>query len=124
MSVAVRRGDMLLLVKRGRAPSLGLFAFPGGKVEASETLEAAATRELSEETGLKAGPLTKVRTVHLASEGGAGPSFELTVFLALEAEGRPAAGDDADEARFFTLDELSTLPLAAFVLETAKQILA
>ncbi|TGS36404.1 NUDIX domain-containing protein, partial [Mesorhizobium sp. M1D.F.Ca.ET.184.01.1.1] len=38
VSVAVVRGKTVLLVKRARAPSKGLFAYPGGKVEPSETL--------------------------------------------------------------------------------------
>ncbi|WP_298900115.1 NUDIX domain-containing protein, partial [uncultured Mesorhizobium sp.] len=54
VSVAVVRGDMVLLVKRARQPSRGLYAYPGGKVEAGETLEQAARRELLEETRLLA----------------------------------------------------------------------
>ncbi|TIV26561.1 MAG: NUDIX domain-containing protein, partial [Mesorhizobium sp.] len=38
VSVAVVRDGTVLLVKRGRAPSQGLYAYPGGKVEPGETL--------------------------------------------------------------------------------------
>ncbi|TJW46991.1 MAG: NUDIX domain-containing protein, partial [Mesorhizobium sp.] len=54
VSVAIIRGETVLLVKRARPPSQGFYAFPGGKVEAGETLEQAARRELLEETGLRA----------------------------------------------------------------------
>ena len=37
VSVALVRGDRILLVKRGRAPARGLYAFPGGRVEEGET---------------------------------------------------------------------------------------
>ncbi|WP_292224791.1 NUDIX domain-containing protein, partial [Mesorhizobium sp.] len=49
VSVAVVRDGTVLLVKRGRAPSQGLYAYPGGKVEPGETLPQAAARELREE---------------------------------------------------------------------------
>ncbi|TIS58122.1 MAG: NUDIX domain-containing protein, partial [Mesorhizobium sp.] len=48
VSVAVVRGDRVLLVKRARAPSQGLYAYPGGKVEPGETPEECLVRELHE----------------------------------------------------------------------------
>jgi ADP-ribose pyrophosphatase YjhB (NUDIX family) len=43
----------LLLVKRGTSPYAGKWAPPGGFVEAGESLEAAAVREVNEETGVR-----------------------------------------------------------------------
>jgi 8-oxo-dGTP diphosphatase len=42
----------VLLVRRGIAPYEGMWAIPGGFKRPNETLDAAATRELSEETGV------------------------------------------------------------------------
>ncbi|MGJ8669730.1 MAG: bifunctional nicotinamide-nucleotide adenylyltransferase/Nudix hydroxylase [Oceanococcus sp.] len=42
----------VLLIQRGRAPGEGLWALPGGFLDQDERLQAAAQRELQEETGL------------------------------------------------------------------------
>jgi len=42
----------VLLVRRGKAPSKGLWAIPGGSVELGESLQEAAEREILEEAGI------------------------------------------------------------------------
>jgi ADP-ribose pyrophosphatase YjhB (NUDIX family) len=50
--VAVFADDCVLLHRRGLPPYLGQWAPPGGFVEAGESLEAAAIREVREEVGI------------------------------------------------------------------------
>jgi NADH pyrophosphatase NudC (nudix superfamily) len=53
VSTIIESSRQILLVKRGRAPSKGLWCLPSGFAEAGESIEEAALRELKEETGIK-----------------------------------------------------------------------
>jgi 8-oxo-dGTP diphosphatase len=53
-SIAVVRAGKVLLAARSAPPNAQVFSLPGGIVEAGETLEVAALRELAEETGVVA----------------------------------------------------------------------
>ena len=50
-AVIVKEGKVLL-IKRGKSPSLGEWSIPGGAVNVGEPLEEALLREIKEETGL------------------------------------------------------------------------
>lgn len=124
VSVAVMRGRRILLVKRGRAPAKGLYAFPGGRVEAGETLEQAARRELLEETGVAGRALAPLTTIHIPPSPQEGaPAYDLTVFVCRDSNGEPVAADDADEAAFFDRAELVALPTTDSTLEIAMELL-
>ncbi|MFD8494316.1 NUDIX hydrolase [Amycolatopsis sp. NPDC059657] len=89
----------LLLIKRANEPGRGLWSVPGGRVEPGETDTEAVVRELREETGLDVIPRTLVGTVTR------GP-YEIHDYACDVAGGLLQAGDDASDARWFTLEEL------------------
>jgi 8-oxo-dGTP diphosphatase len=122
VSVALLKGDRILLVKRGRGPSRGMYAFPGGKVERGESHEKAARRELLEETGLVAMRLTSYREFLIESDR-EDVNFRLEVFSGSVETGEPYAGDDAEEAGWHTLANLERLPVVPSVLAVARELL-
>lgn len=119
VSIAARIDGKWLLVKRAHEPAKGKFAFPGGRVEAGETLDGAARRELREETGLEAGQLTEFATLRLP---GNGCVYALTVFSALSLSGTVLTGGDAADAGFHTLEEISRLPMTQSTYEAIRQL--
>ncbi|MDX8440519.1 NUDIX hydrolase [Mesorhizobium australafricanum] len=124
VSVAIVRGRTVLLVKRARAPSQGLYAYPGGKVEPGETLAQAAARELQEETGLEASDYRPLRDIHIDGSGeNHAVDYRLTVFGATYAGGEPVASDDAETAAFYTLAQMAQMPLAGDVFSVAEELL-
>ncbi|PHP68277.1 hypothetical protein CSC94_06405 [Zhengella mangrovi] len=121
VSVALYHEGRFLLVRRGQAPAKGFYAFPGGRVEDGETLETAARRELMEETGLTAGPLTVHSIVDLDSEG-AGVTYRLHVHTGPYGAGAPVAGDDAETAEWLSLKDMDELPVTDSTLAVARAI--
>src|ERR1039457_3837108 len=67
-------GLEILLVERGKEPLKGFWSLPGGILEVGEKLEDGLRREVREETGLEAGPLSM---------------FEIFERIMPDAEGRP-----------------------------------
>ena len=99
-----RQLGKLLLIKRSNHPCIGQWATPGGFIEFKESIEAAAKRELEEETGLR-----NVELLQLGSYGeyDRDPRTRIitTAYIALVPEGsvQAVAGDDAKDAEWFDI---------------------
>jgi ADP-ribose pyrophosphatase YjhB (NUDIX family) len=114
IGVVLWRDAGVLLVRRGRAPWLGQWSLPGGAQELGETAEAAARRELVEETGLQAGPLALVAHVDSIDrnpDGRVRYHYTILDFCGRWQSGEPVAGDDVTEAVFAPADRLDDYAL-------------
>ena len=108
-AVAVDAGR-LLLIRRGRAPALGLWSIPGGRVEGGETLGEAVVRELAEETGVEGVCGELLGWVERIGDDHHQLIFDFVVEV-LEPE--PArAGDDATEVAWVALEDVAEMRLA------------
>ena len=103
---------LVLLVRRAHDPFAGMWALPGGFADEYEPLEAAAARELVEETGI-ALPDPPSRIVGVYGQRGRDPrGWTVTAaYLVDLGDGPPpvSGGDDASEARWWPLDALPPL---------------
>ena len=108
----------LLLIKRGVEPCKGCWALPGGFVEVDENPEEAGRRELEEETGIIATPGRQVGVnQHISSKYGAILMVGIE-YLTKDFDLR--VGDDAEDAKFFSITKLPKIPLESHRLLIEK----
>lgn len=101
--------ERLLLVRRGHGPGDGLWAVPGGRLEADELLQEAVVRELAEETGIEGVCGELIGWVELVDDDFHYVILDFRVDLFEFAE--PVAGSDATEAAWVPLNEVGGLAL-------------
>lgn len=111
----------ILLIERGNEPFKGCWAFPGGFMNMDETAEQGALRELQEETGLA---INRIKQLGAFTDVQRDPRGRV-VSIAFYALVRPAeviGGDDATEARWFSLDDVPRLAFDHdYILRKAMQ---
>lgn len=108
VSVCVLKEGSVLLTQRALPPFEGLWSLPGGKVESGETLEAAALRELREESGVEA----RLRGIfHWHEIIDSEMHFVIAVFLADWTAGEASAASDARAARWVRFENVGDLDL-------------
>lgn len=98
IGIVLFRGEEVLLIRRAKPPGAGQWSLPGGRQELGETAEAAARRELREETGLECGPLTLVAHADSITRDAAGRiEYHYTIldFAGRYRGGEAVPGDDA-----------------------------
>ncbi len=100
----------VLLIRRGHYPFEGMWALPGGFVEMDETLEESAQRELQEETGLRNIALEQLHTFGNPGRDPRGRTVAVVHYgFATPENAKVKGGDDASDARWFSIEELPEL---------------
>lgn len=108
----------VLLIRRARPPYERCWALPGGFIDMDEPLEAAARRELLEETGLEVGTLSQVGAFGDPGRDPRGRTISVVYWTRLERPVPVTGDDDAREAAWFPV---SALPVLAFDHEVIIQ---
>lgn len=102
----------VLLIQRGTEPYLDYWAFPGGFVDMDETLEAAALRELEEETGMREVFIEQLYTFGNPGRDPRGRVISVAYFALVNLERyQIKAASDASNAAWF---EVNSMPELAF----------
>ena len=99
----------VLLVKRRIPPFKDQLAIPGGFVLPEEGLDAAALRELSEETGVSDVYLEQLYSFGDPDRDPRGRIISIAYFALISADHPLKAGTDAAEARWWSVHQLPPL---------------
>ena len=119
VGAVVWKGERVLLIRRGKEPRRGSWTLPGGRQELGETVYAAATREVREETGVDIRILDIAGVVDLIERDGDRVARHYTVIdVAAEWTGGEArADDDAMAVAWASPDEYDAYALTPAVRE-------
>ena len=123
LGVVLLRGPVVLLARRGKPPNAGAWSLPGGAQELGETAEAGARRELLEETGVTAGPLSLVAhldSIHHDPAGRVLYHYTILDFAGLWERGTAVAGSDVSDVAWASIDDLTPYTLS----NEARRIIA
>jgi ADP-ribose pyrophosphatase YjhB (NUDIX family) len=117
VAISVRRSAdaSYLLILRGKPPGQGQWSLPGGGIELGEETAVAARRELLEECGLDRGsvrwsssPFTTTDAIYCDSDAQVQFHYLIAQYYCEANDGAvPIAGDDALDARWWTLEEVA-----------------
>jgi ADP-ribose pyrophosphatase len=121
----VIKDGRVLLVRRGVEPSKGLWAIPGGTLKLGETMQECATREILEETGVSINVKDCAYVFdYIERDDDRKIKFHFAIvdFSADYVSGEPKGADDALEARWFSAEDLQTMPVAVNTMNALRSI--
>lgn len=108
VGVAVCRGEQVLIARRGRAPSKGVWTVPGGCVQLGERMADAAAREVREECGIEVlvgDAVDALDNVVRDEQGRIRFHFAIVDFAARYVSGKLQPNDELMDAAWVTPDQ-------------------
>jgi mutator protein MutT len=114
MGAVILDQGRVVLVKRKFPPLAGEWSIPGGRLKIGETQREGVVREAREETGLTVDAVELLGVYDRLLRDEAGRilyHYVLIDFLCQRIAGELQAGGDADDARWFSQEELRKLTL-------------
>lgn len=115
----------VLLIRRLAEPFRGSYALPGGFVLEDESIDAAANRELQEETGVERVFLEQLYTFGEPKRDPRGRVITVTYYALVANSHILRSGTDAADATWFSLNELPQLAFDHLsIIEYAHQRIA
>ena len=112
MGAVVFKEDKVLLVLRGKPPAETQWSIPGGCVELGETLQEAAEREITEETGIviqAKKPIYTFDVIERDEDGHIRFHYVIVDLAADYVSGELEAGDDAVDVSWVSRKDLNNL---------------
>ena len=114
-------GDKVLLVQRGYNPGKGAWTIPGGYVDQGESIGDAIVREIQEETGIYASPLSIIGIRDRPSDGPSEKHDAYIIFLMSFLGGSlQPQPEEVSNLGFFRLEECSTLQIPSLTLSAIE----
>jgi ADP-ribose pyrophosphatase YjhB (NUDIX family) len=124
-AIVVENGRVLM-ARRGKEPSYGLWSVPGGAVHLGEDLKTAARREIREELGVEV-ELTDViellERVTRDDEGRVQYHYVIVDYLARLANGEPRPSPEALEVRWIAPEEFPQFEMTRGTAEIILRIM-
>jgi 8-oxo-dGTP diphosphatase len=126
VSAAIFRDGKILLVRRARSPAKGFYSLPGGRVEFGETLHAALTREVDEETSLKIEIVDLAGWREVVPGPAGGGHYLIMSFAARWIAKEPVLNDELDDFGWLPPDALGDLKLTGGlqdIIQSARRLI-
>lgn len=124
-AIVVRDGRVLL-ARRGKEPSYGLWSVPGGAVRLGEGLKPAAQREIREECGVEidvADVIEVVERMVRDADGRVQYHYVIVDYLARWVSGDLAPSSDVLEARWVPPEDFPRYQMTTGTAEVVTRIL-